>query len=233
MLISYIRNRSTLLTICNRYAAEIDPTIRLLIQDNQLKKSVRDLLAVLGPIASAMNQMKANSLKIADGVMIWRKLSADINEAIQMFPSEAQRYIEGALNVRYANAITDAHLAAYELSAKYLMRREYELNSDERIRASAFICHRFPVGFMSKFLKFKEQVYPFSMGCFSPMAKSKVSDADWWMSLNKMHDQALCRREYEAIMQLATATLCTVRYEYDPKSCLNAHESQRPIGYHL
>lgn len=214
---SYIKNWSALAQTCEDHRedgamdSEIGNFIKTQNNNNKIKISVdmvfnmdlknaaRTLFEVLKPISVALDKMQANSCNLSDAVDIWKQLLAQMGDRPEA--------VLQAYNIRSKSSLTDAHFAAYLLSPS---KNAENLKIEETNSGLEFIEDYFPLSFMPLFLAFKAKTFPFRLSYFSNI---RVTDYEWWKSIQSLHTDAISKEAIGSIGQVLTAVASSAGIE--------------------
>lgn len=204
----YIDNWITLLRICEDFQDDFDKDVRKIVCDIAIKRNAEDLLAILKPISTALNQMQSNSCDIADAVVIWKTLQQSLDKVL------SSKKLDIFLK-RYRQALTPAHFLAYILTPLYINNSSasIRLSADENEVALKLLKVFETDGqLLSKILKFQIGTEPFQGIFSSNNIIQQLSSIEWWYSVNKMK-HCLDDDEIRIIKQLLSATASSAGIE--------------------
>lgn len=159
-----------------------------------LKRNAEYLIKLLKPIAETLDQLQKDTIKISDAVYHWKKLGENYTGA------NASIFIK-----RYESYITNAHLAAFELSPRYSGRGL--LSNTEQEKAMSFIEENFSITFPSHVLmRFKAKLSPFRSSLFGNPCQSTMTDHEWWKTIRSFDNEDILKdKDCDIIAQLMTA----------------------------
>lgn len=100
----YIKNWHLLLRVCEEHrnkkdnGENVDSDISRHIMDVKLKQKAKRFVAILKPIAIALDRLQNDSTKISDAVVIWKRLQAEIFDL-----NEVTEEIKDRFTLRYGS----------------------------------------------------------------------------------------------------------------------------------
>lgn len=167
-----------------------------------LKRSCEELSFILKPIAEAIDVAQKNTSKIADAVIIWKKLEGYLtSQSVEIL---------ACFKTRYRENIRDFHMAAFLLSPKYAQSTDFDLTDNEKNMGINYIENNFPLEFMNVFMKFRGKIDPFRESYFKD---TNLTDYEWWKAIHKIHPSIFANNSMRMLAMLLTAVCSTAGLE--------------------
>ncbi|KAG8191635.1 hypothetical protein JTE90_012352 [Oedothorax gibbosus] len=173
---SYLDNRGKLVQVCQDHQNEIGKDIFKLVNDVNLTVNCADYLAVLKPIAKALDSMQSDNTKLAESVDFWNKLG----ETLESCSASDQTKV-----MKYFNARRGAHYAANLLDHRYCGKT---LCDAQRKKVLFISCNQSEI--LPLAMQFLAKRAPFP----SYMFESQFNDVDpitWWANIELTPRQRL------------------------------------------
>lgn len=215
---SYLKNWSILTKVCEDHRAEIDNEISSKILNIGLKRNVEDMIAILKPIATAIDVVQKNNCSLSECVFAWKKLELELTKASN------NKNISSSYKKRYEQSLTDAHFAAFILSPTVIIsnssnhdEEKIDLTEEEKTKALEFIKEKGGSDFLATTLKFLGRLEPFHHKnvFFEPKVIKTMSDFEWWNSFHKVlnKDTDITEDNIQFLRMLTTAKASTACVE--------------------
>ena len=109
---AHVNNWSIMMKICETHRQVTDSIVHQKVTNVGLKRSAKDLLSYLEPIAEALDSVQKDGSSISD-VLAARKLLES------KLPCLDNRVLKQKFKARYEEAITSLHMLAYLLHPQY------------------------------------------------------------------------------------------------------------------
>ncbi|XP_045110374.1 uncharacterized protein LOC123504116 [Portunus trituberculatus] len=171
---SYLKNWEILVKVCKDNSKVLDQEIIRKINDRTLKRTVKDYLERMKPIAVALNSVQRETTLISDAVEIWLKLKDDIKEYLT--DEKDMNNFERIISV----ALTPAHFLSNMIDPRYQGRR---LTSEQKDVAEMYVFVYFPM-FLTKLMAFRGKTQPFKDYYFTKNVVETMSPLAWWLTFS-------------------------------------------------
>lgn len=205
-LISYVNNWPSFVTVVEADRGNIDSHIKDKIFNMAIKRNAEDMIAILKPIATALDHVQSNKCSISDAVVYWKILKSELDKILNK--KQMALFLK-----RYEQALTPAHFLAFllnlQLKTKY---PEIVVTSNEKESAIQFANDKYNGEFLAIFMKVLANSEPFTGTFMESSIIEKLTAIEWWDSFASVKE-CIKEREIEIIHQLLGATASSAGIE--------------------
>lgn len=172
---SFLRNRPFMMQVCGEDSNQVEQRIANLVDNRGLYVQVKDQVAILDPIAAALDRSQADDCNIAEVCQLWLKLLKDSQQSNDLTTSLKKKVAN-----RFQDCITPIHLLANILHPRYLGA---ELNQKQEEEAEIFLRSKFPE-MVPTLYAFMAKTVPFTNALFSE-ENLRMDVKIWWSTQNR------------------------------------------------
>lgn len=171
-----------------------------------VKRNAEDLRNLLRPIANCLDRIQSNTCKIAECVVIFKKLADELKNHFLENP-RAKTIFE----MRCSKTLTPAHFGAFLISPRW--SNALELLPREKEAGIQFLEENCNITFMAMFFKFQGKLSPFPKSAFTRETIESMTDLEWWRTQAALFPEIISNATLKNIEMMTTAVASSAGVE--------------------